>query len=142
MFRAPDAPTAVALYKAMCGFNGIALPNALYARLGGSLRTLLQDAGIGSYMGGGAAFITTYAWVAALSGIAFLLPNTQEFMRSAKPAIAQFKAVPGGAIQGSPEFLRNLAWAPTRSWSFYNGVLTAVGLLALSRISEFLYFQF
>jgi len=35
-----------------------------------------------------------------------------------------------------------LLWRPSKAWAVFVAVLTAAGLLSLSRVSEFLYYQF
>ena len=62
-FRAADFHSAIAILEGMAGINGIALPNAILARLGG-IGVWLQSHGVGAYLGGGSDFLYTYFWVA------------------------------------------------------------------------------
>ncbi|NOR80413.1 MAG: MBOAT family protein, partial [Methyloprofundus sp.] len=54
-FRATTFSSAVEILKGMYGFNGIAIPNAILARLGNFSDTLME-LGLTSYIGGGSQF--------------------------------------------------------------------------------------
>ena len=133
-FRAPDLPTANRMVLAMLGQTGVALPSSLLPALG-PLGAWLQSIGVGAASGGGAVFIQTWAWVSVAAAIAFLAPNTQEIM-----------ARSGAALDHSPDPTPPAPapwlWAPTRRAAVLAGALLALGVLALSRPTEFLYFQF
>ena len=67
--------------------------------------------------------------------IAFLAPNTQEIMGRFEPALPE----EGRAkLRPAP----HLSWTPQRRNAIAIGLLFALGMLALSRPTEFLYFQF
>jgi hypothetical protein len=70
------------------------------------------------------------AWVALLLIIAFVLPNTQEIMRMARPAL--------DAVSSDSRLL----WRASPRWALVTGLAGAVALTSLWRVSEFLYFQF
>ncbi len=131
-FRAPDLATAHRLLAGMAGMAGAAMPEPILASLGPA-QTLLRGLGVGSYLGGGANFAGTWGWVAAGSLVAFLAPNTQEIMARFEPALA----TPGHVPQPA-----RLAWQPRRREAVAVGLVLALGVLALSRPTEFLYFQF
>lgn len=129
-FRAADMGSAVALLRSMCGLHGIALPGAIMQGLG-PLEPLLRAIGITAAPGGGSAFVNMYAWIIGLWAVALFAPNTAQFMGRANPALdyVRFKC--------GKEF-----WRPTPQWSAAIAVLGACGVLSLTRVSEFLYFQF
>ena len=131
-FRAPDLATANRLVTGMLGGFGAALPSHL-SRLG-PLKVVVEGLGIGSYLGGGAIFVETWCWVAVGGLIAFLAPNTQEIMGRFEPAL------PRRSRQMRPA--PHLSWTPERRNAIAIGLLFALGMLALSRPTEFLYFQF
>jgi alginate O-acetyltransferase complex protein AlgI len=86
-------------------------------------------------LGGGAIFVETWCWVAIGGLIAFFAPNTQEIMGRFKPALPE----EGRAkLRPAP----HLSWTPQRRNAIATGLLFALGMLALSRPTEFLYFQF
>ena len=132
-FRAPDLATANRLVLAMLGQQGVSLPASLLAQWG-PLGAWLQGAGVEAALGGGSAFVQTCAWVMAAAAIAFLAPNSQQIMAGAQATLTA--AAPGrpGAVA--------LRWQPRRRDAVLGGLLLAAGLLALSRPTEFLYFQF
>lgn len=133
-FRAPDLATANRLVTGMLGGFGAALPDPILSRLG-PLKVVVEDLGIGSYLGGGAIFVETWCWIAVGGLIAFLAPNTQEIMGRFEPALPE----EGRAkLRPAP----HLAWIPERRNAMAMGLLFALGMLALSRPTEFLYFQF
>lgn len=133
-FRAPDLATANRVVQGMVGAWGVAVPDALAGRLGG-LWPLLESTGVRSFLGGGSAFAETWGWVAAGAVLAFLFPNTQEIMGRFEPALPEARAT---ASVREPRLL----WQPRRWQAVVLGLLFAAGMLALSRPTEFLYFQF
>lgn len=133
-FRAPDIGTANRLASGMLGTWGAALPEPLLSRLG-PLKTALEGIGVESYLGGGVNFIETWFWIIAAGLVAFFAPNTQEIMGYFEPALPE-----GGRRNFQPA--RRLWWTPRRLTAIVVGILFGLGLLALSRPTEFLYFQF
>lgn len=133
-FRAPDLATANRLVLGMLGSWGAVLPEPVLSRLG-PLKSLLESMGVGSYLGGGTIFVETWLWVFAGMLIAFMAPNTQEIMARFEPALAEER-------EPHQKSVTRLAWQPQRRHALAIGLLLAVGMLALSRPTEFLYFQF
>ncbi len=130
-FRAPTMDGAGRMLAGMAGLNGISLPNAIGARLG-ELRPLLEGWRIDFALGGGSAFVYGWLWIGALFAIAVLAPNSQQIVGRYRPALG---AEPLRAA-------RRLAWGPSPRWALAIGLVAAGGTLALSQVSEFLYFQF
>ena len=75
LFRATSFESAIEIYKGMYGFNGIAIPNAIYTRLGESI-SILDEVGITPFIGGGSQFMYTYLWIIMLLFIVVFMPNT------------------------------------------------------------------
>ena len=111
-FRAADLEAALAMLCGMAGLNGIALPNALVARLDPGLGDLLTRLGIGRSMSGGAQFIWTYLWVTVLLGVSLLAPNTNQIMRAFEPTSCRFADDPKQAIEPWGGLTARLAWRP------------------------------
>ena len=105
-FRAADLPTAWGVLRAMAGANGlVGAPGAPALGAGG------------------------FAVVAALLGLAWLAPNTQQLTGYRGPGAAD--VLPGG-----------WRWsAASPRWAVAVGGLAAVTVLCLTRVSEFIYFQ-
>jgi len=125
----------------MAGMHGVALPNGIAVHLG-AVRPWLQSAGVSFVIGGGGELLQNVLWVAALMGIALVMPNTFELFVSYKPAFETRFAGAGDAIRPFGRRLQGLRWSPTRGWASAIATLLLLGLMALGRISEFLYFQF
>ena len=70
--------------------------------------------------------------LAALFGIVWLLPNTQQIMMRAAPVL--------GRVQPGP--LPWLRWQPSAPWAVAFGLAACVGLMSVGGTAEFLYFQF
>jgi alginate O-acetyltransferase complex protein AlgI len=130
-FRAPTMDGAGRILAGMIGMNGISLPNAVGARIG-AFRPALESVGIEFALGGGSAFVFGWVWIAALFVIAVWAPNTQQIVGRYRSALDFDPA----------EAARRLAWRPTAGWAVATGAVAAAGALALTQISEFLYFQF
>ncbi len=141
-FRADSLEAALIMIRGMYGLNGIALPNALVATLGPQAKAVLSDMGIGTYLGGGREFVFTYLWIAALLPIALILPNVRQIMRRFRPTIDDYPHLREFAVQPLHRLAESLQWRPSRPWAIAMAVIAAGGILALSSVSEFLYFQF
>ncbi|MBM3491315.1 MAG: MBOAT family protein [Alphaproteobacteria bacterium] len=131
LFRAETMGEALAMLRAMTGFDGLSLPASLVGRLG-QLEPWLVAHGL-SFTG---LFPNVRGfWPAAPLAvalgllIALGLPNTQELMRRYRPTLE-----PAGKAR--------IAWRATPAWGTVTAVVAVVALLGLSRVSEFLYFQF
>lgn len=133
-FRAPDLVSANRIVLGMIGLHGIAIPEAMASRLS-FFWPVLQDLGVREFLGGGRAFVETWVWVSIGATIAFFCPNTQQIMSRYEPALVEA----GGGVSDASQ---RLAWQPRRRDAVIVGLLFAMGILALNRPTEFLYFQF
>lgn len=140
-FRATTFDAALAILSGMAGLNGVAIPSAIAARLG-DLWPMLEGMGVTSYIGGGSSFVYTWVWIALLLPIALWMPNTQQIMVRAEPALNPHVAEQRDELRAFPWLERRLRWAPTRTWAVTIALVGTTGVLALTRVSEFLYFQF
>ena len=140
-FRASDFDAALLILAGMAGFNGVSIPNAIFVALG-PLADVLRGFGIESHLGQGRQFVFTYLWVAALMLVALFMPNTQQIMRRYRPVLQRHRTPEGAGITAGNVVTRRLIWRPTLAWAAIIGLVAALGLLALTSVSEFLYFQF
>ena len=134
-FRAENFKDAVTILNGMAGLNGVSLPAAIGMRLG-RLGSVLQDWGVSFSLGGGSQFVLQYSWILVLLPIVWLSPNTQEILAQFKPGLDYRRHVTPG------EPLSTLIWKPTAGWAAIIALVTAAGLLSLTRVSAFLYYQF
>jgi alginate O-acetyltransferase complex protein AlgI len=141
LFRAPNLAAATDMLGGMIGRHGVVVPAGLAFALE-PYRGLVAALGISYAQTSGTQLVDTYLWVAALLGIAFFAPTTQELLAGYEPVLEAVarggSAVPGPA---GPQLLR-LRWAPSAGWSIAVGALAFFGIIAITRVSEFLYWQF
>jgi alginate O-acetyltransferase complex protein AlgI len=132
-FRAHDTNSALSILQAMMGSNGIVVPNnwpgAWY--LYGMLLKLGLAVQVGAPISQFDPLGHSPYWIAALLAIAWFMPNTQQFMARFNPALETVAVLPNRPL-----------WSPSRGWAISISVLTVVAMLQLTRVSEFLYFQF
>lgn len=138
-FRATNFSSATSILEGMAGFNGFELPNGIMVRLG-AMGEQLRAWGIGSYLGGGTQFVLTWFWVTLLTLAALLLPNTQQIMSRFEPALSPYHHPE--SEKHSIQVMLPLKWRPTGTWAAATALFAALGVLALTSVSEFLYFQF
>jgi alginate O-acetyltransferase complex protein AlgI len=77
-----------------------------------------------------------------LLAITFLVPNTQQLMRDYDPVLdlpRTPKLEPGDVRRLA---LGRLKWVPSPGWAIAVGCLAFFGTISITRVSEFLYWQF
>ena len=131
-FRAASFADAIAILRGMSGMNGVAVP-AVFAAQFPWMRGALEPWGVTFALGGTARFVLQYAWITALLPLTLFAPNTQEILGRFQPALA---------FHGSSFSATRFAWRPSPGWATVASLIVAGGLLSLSRVSEFLYYQF
>ena len=106
----------------------------------------MEHVGIDFSLGGGTNFVLSYVWIAVSFGVAFFLPNAQQFMARHDPTL--LPAAPAPARETTRPAASSLRhgvlphWQPTLTWAVVTGVMLAGGVSTLSSVTEFLYFQF
>lgn len=123
LFRAESLPAAMTMLRGMVGLNGVMLP-ATFQPIIGKV--------VPSWVVFGSTPVSSWILLAlaCMLVIAFIAPNTQEIMRRAEPALESVHSNTW------------LAWSLKPAWAFGVGILLALVLGSLGRVSEFLYFQF
>ncbi len=127
---------AMAQLESMGGLNGIALPEQFAGILQGMPR-LVSSANISFrklFANELSAPLTAIFWIAASAAIALFMPNTQQIMCRYAPVLEQVSQATG--------LLQHAQWQPTWPWLLVVALTSTFTLLHLSRVSEFLYFQF
>jgi hypothetical protein len=134
-FRAPSVETALGILRGMTGANGITVPMAVAARANPML------APIGLHLIGvwesGNNFAQLWTWIAAGFVVVLALPNSLEMLAAWQPALG-FKV----RKTDQTRLLRAVVWRPGTAWALGLSGVTAIGLLSLGRLSEFLYWHF
>jgi len=114
IFRAADMEAARAILEGMLGLNGATGP------------------------AGAAGARTGLLLAGAMLLVAWLAPNTQELTGYVGPSGSYDAKQPAAAAR--PE--REMRWRPEPRWAAAIGAALGIAILSLSRVSEFLYFQF
>lgn len=137
-FRAETFDGAIRIFKGMCN-----LPQTLRDKMP-YLATHLQTLGfrfdaplIESQD------IISVAWLIWWLAVLWILPNTQQWLSRFRPALDYNKH--HGLLDRRVSMLDRFScfhWRPIMLWGIYGGLLFSVSLLSMSRVSEFLYFQF
>lgn len=131
-FRAPDFATAGRMLAGMVGLNGAVLPGA-YGYALGPLRAPFEAAGIVFGGGAGVERLAAFGLILLLFALSVFGPTTQQILRYHGPEPELV-----GGVQPTVTEER----APGLGLAVLTGVLAAFGILALTSVSEFLYFQF
>ena len=140
-FRATTFEGAVNLLQSMLGFNGLSLPNAIYARLG-SIEAVLQFFNITSNTQGGAAFVSTWCWILLLTTVSLCLPTTQDIFSRVTNSLDNKSFDTTDAVWPAFAVTKHWVWSPTSRWALLCAMAFVLGLITLGQVSEFLYFQF
>jgi alginate O-acetyltransferase complex protein AlgI len=140
-FRASDIASATMLLKGMAGLNGFALPAGLAFALR-PVQGLLNIFGVTFIETSGNQFVKSILWVAALLGLVLFAPNTQQLMRAYAPVLDMPDMRRFEAGQPTRPTKRWREWHPTPVWAIATGALAFFGTISITRVSEFLYWQF
>ena len=140
LFRATTFDAASQMIAGMLGYNGIAIPNGILARLG-NFGDFLQSLGIKAEIGGGENFVCMYLWIISLSVAAFLAPNTQQILAKYSPVLEE-TIDERSALKTNDRIRDLLTFRLTNAGALITAVIACFGIFALTSISEFLYFQF
>lgn len=116
-FRAPNFHSALAILKGMAGLNGsiLALDRAGAAQVRWAMLLIVP-----------------------LLALVWFGPNSQELTGYVPPNAG----MPLGAGAGEEPPSSPLRWRPSLRWALALGCIFALAFLSLSKISEFIYFQF
>jgi D-alanyl-lipoteichoic acid acyltransferase DltB (MBOAT superfamily) len=134
-FRAEDLATALDILWAMAGGNGVVLPYSWERKLGAAGAWLaaqgVEFRNTATFSGGG-----QLNWTLIVLAVAWLAPNTQQIMRRARPAL--YIGVHSVDYPGR----RWWHWRANAAWALATVVIGTLAILAISGVSEFIYFQF
>jgi len=136
LFRAESFSGALSVYRGMIGLNGVVLPSKAIGPLNfvfGS-GSLLEHLGV-AFENSIYLDTTGALFLIVLLSICWGLPNTQELMSGFRPTL------PFQLRTRIPQRLL-MQWRPTAAWGLVIGAMAVAGVASLSRVSEFLYYQF
>ncbi len=131
-FRSDSLQAAYAMLAGMFGMNGISVPDALLVRAPAVVQSAAAKLGIAPELAGGTEFVILWSKILLLHVIVFAMPNTQQILGRFHPAL-DFRP-----LSRRQPFVASF----NRRWAVTLGALGGLGLLAMARHSEFLYYQF
>jgi alginate O-acetyltransferase complex protein AlgI len=141
-FHVTSVQAGVNIVAGMMGVHGFILPQAVAEHFP-ALGKALSSAGVQFGGKGVTEVLSTACWIAVLLFIVLGLPNTLEIMRNHDPAIIETAPSKLGQVPSVVRYLdRALIWSPSPRWAAVAVMMTGCGILALSRVSAFLYWQF
>jgi hypothetical protein len=70
------------------------------------------------------------------------MPNVWQMFQTYRPTCEDLTEVTDTVPAQQAKWLRLLQWQPTKLRAWTTGILFAVAIMGLTRVSEFLYFQF
>ena len=138
LFRANNLDSAINLYRGMLGINGYLLPESYLAILNKilGLGNFLEENGFKFGVPGFFEGITQIGLIFIVGLIAFIMPNTYQFMSKNLPE--KF----ANELDEVKLRFKLLNWKPSYLFSLLFAVIFSFTILNISKNSEFLYFQF
>jgi D-alanyl-lipoteichoic acid acyltransferase DltB (MBOAT superfamily) len=130
-FRAESLDGAMNMLVGMSGSNGAQLDYRLAGILS-PMASLVSFEGVGC---GSLGSVWAFLWIGLAAFIALFLPNTYVWISHYLP-VQQFCSVPSTATTS------RLSFAFRWYWGIVLGIIAGLSVFGMSRVSEFLYFQF
>ncbi len=141
-FHVASVRSGLDVVSGMVGLHGLLLPLAVTEHFP-AFGKILTSGGVRFGGAGVNELLATTGWIAVLLFVALGMPNTLEIMRNHDPAIIETAPSKLGQV---PSFMRyldhHLIWVPSPRWATVAIIMTGCGILALNRVSAFLYWQF
>ena len=136
IFRADGLSVAGSILRSMSGLNGIQLPDYLEGILGFTKAWGWEFSGFTANVG--IPKLYSVVGIVILLSIAFFAPNTHEWLNRWSPVID----LKPSRLHGWMTRVFGEGWEPTPLWSAAGGVALGICFLSMTRISQFIYFQF
>ena len=140
-FRATTFDAAITILQGMSGMNGISIPNGILVRLG-PLQEIFESMGITSHLGGGSDFMYTWLWIIIVLPLILILPNTQDLFYRVNGSLSNKNHENVLTFWPFYKKFSSFSWKENKTWAAVVSLALVFGLLTLSQVSEFLYFQF
>ena len=140
-FRAPSFAGAFNLLAGMAGLHGIVIPSGLEFALK-PVRGFLDLLGVRFANTSGSSLLMNYAWVMVLLAVAFVFPNSQQILARANPVLEYSARPANGGARIAAGRRSWWEWQPSALWAFAIGCAAFIAIISITRVSEFLYWQF
>lgn len=141
-FRATTFDGAITMLQGMAGSYGITIPQGIWARLGDTLTGTLSTLGISESTAGSSAFVEVWTWNIVLLLIVLVMPNTQDIFSRFAGSLSKLSYDRRDTFWPAFKWVSGIAWKENSRWAFISAFFFVAGVLTLSQVSEFLYFQF
>ena len=87
--------------------------------------------------------VSLYLWMAGLLLVALVPPNILQIMQRWEPAVTMPQPYgQDGKLAPFSRLFTGLQWRPSTGWAVGLAAASVMGILALSQVTEFLYWQF
>lgn len=139
-FRAITLDGAMNILYGMFGQNGFHIPNAILTQLG-PIENILLSLGV-TPSNGGKVFIMTWLWSLILLIFVITLPNIQDLFAGKRGTLSKLCYESTNTFWPTLKHVKHICWSKSKKWALFSGTCLALGILTLSQVSEFLYFQF
>jgi alginate O-acetyltransferase complex protein AlgI len=137
-FRATTITSAIDISEGIFGLNGIALPQAVFDRLGPLISTLHHVGVTADSSWSGKDFTMAGFWIFILLFVALACPNTLQLLGRYEPAL--------GVRQRSSKLAIGKVgaadWSPSVPWAIAVSAIAAVAIVSIGGPGEFLYWHF
>ncbi len=146
-FRADSFTSAMTMLHGMAGMNGVSFPGSLEGRIGHYFVGMDWVSFLGVDTTRTFNSLTALIFLSVGFLIIWLMPNVWQLFQAYRPTCEDLKEnQPPEATNSSfapqRKWLHLLQWKPTKIQACATGVLFALAIMGLTRVSEFLYFQF
>ena len=136
VFRAENLNTAISYLKSMFGINGVVLRDLWLIKLGDVGNLILSNDFISTASDIGVNKTDFFIFLAFIVGIK-ILPNSQQIVCSFTHLL----------LEDQKQMINNtsnikIQWRPNTTWAVIVALLTFISVINLTKVSEFLYFQF
>jgi D-alanyl-lipoteichoic acid acyltransferase DltB (MBOAT superfamily) len=112
--------------------------------LGAATNILTSLSGIHGFMSNWSRVHMSTGWwtVGLLLPCVWFLPNSHQLLARFQPTLEYMRAEEQGAPLPQPRWAERFQWRPRRGWALAVAALAVASVLGLSRVSEFIYWQF
>jgi len=140
-FRATSFDAAITILQGMIGMNGVSIPNGILVRLP-FLQEIFVTLGFTAHLGGGASFMYTWIWIIVIFPLVLILPTTQDLFYKVSGSLNKKHYENSATFWPFHSKFNFIYWQENKFWAVLISFALVSGLLTLSQVSEFLYFQF
>lgn len=143
-FRADSFSSAWTMLSGMAGMNGVSLPNYFDGRLPEFLALTDHPQLVYNGIFPLSHISSSMALVSIAAGLALVwfFPNVRQMLVKYQPVWEDMVSKPTPAPLPHNRLARTLAWRPVAHQAWAMGALFTLCVFSLTKVSEFLYFQF